>query len=304
MTPDTAHNLPPDPKPETLLTPRRQEALLVLNAMQAMPNRHIRSVGLLLCLLLPALSLAETTLPMQKFVLLFRQGPQVLTEGDQARRQAAIRDWARTQNAAGHKLEPRSLAPTSAQPGLALTTEAAGTWPLIAMVFLEARDFDEATRIAAAHPAKDFQTAVEVRPWSAPAVSLVTVKAAGPFDVQMTPAGEGRFALEKRFHGDLAAIATGEMLTALTATEGSAAYVAIEKVTGTLAGRTGSFHLQHTGSMNRGAPTLTITVVPDSGTDGLAGLTGTMRVHIASDGAHSYEFDYTLPDMASPGERG
>lgn len=272
--------------------------------MRTTSNRHVRYVRLLLCLLVPALGLAETTPPMQNFVLLFRQGPQVLTEADQARRQAAIRDWARTQNAAGHKLEPRSLAPISAQPGLAATTEATGIWPLIAMVFLEARDFDEATRIAAAHPAKDFQTDVEVRPWSAPVVSLVTVRAAGPFDVQMTPAGEGRFALDKRFHGDLTATATGEMLTAMTATEGSAAYVAIEKVTGTLAGRTGTFHLQHTGSINRGRPTLTITVVPDSGTDGLAGLTGTMRVHIASDGAHSYELDYTLPDKATPGERG
>lgn len=110
---------------------------------------------------------------MQNFVLLFRQGPYQLTDADQTRRQAAIRNWARETAAAGHKPEPRSLASESAQPGLAAPAEAVGGWPLIAMVFVEARDFAEAGRLAAAHPAKDFNTSVEVRPWSSPAVSLL-----------------------------------------------------------------------------------------------------------------------------------
>lgn len=125
----------------------------------------------------------------------------------------------------------------------------------------------------------------------------------GPFDVKMSPASAhdasvGRFTLDKQYHGDLAAAATGEMLTAMTATKGSAGYVAIEKVTGKLAGRAGTFHLQHTGIMNRGAPSLTITVVPDSGTSELTGLTGTMTINIAADGAHAYEFAYSLPDKS------
>lgn len=127
------------------------------------------------------------------------------------------------------------------------------------------------------------------------------IKATGPFDVKMAPvsaadAAVGRFTLDKKYHGDLEASAAGEMLTAMTATKGSAGYVAIEKVTGTLAGRTGTFHLQHSGIMNRSAPTLLITVVPDSGTGELAGLTGKMAISIAADGAHYYTFEYSLPD--------
>jgi hypothetical protein len=129
---------------------------------------------------------------------------------------------------------------------------------------------------------------------------MKTIKASGPFDVKMTPASAadaaaGRFALDKKYHGDLEGSAQGEMLTAMTAVKGSAAYVAIEKVTGRLAGRTGSFHLQHTGVMTRGTPSLTISVVPDSGTGELTGLTGTMAIQIAADGAHYYTFDYQLP---------
>lgn len=127
------------------------------------------------------------------------------------------------------------------------------------------------------------------------------IKASGPFDVKMTPASAadavvGRFTLDKKYHGDLEGTGTGEMLTAMTAVKGSAGYVAIEKVTGHLAGRTGSFQLQHTGIMNRGAPSLGITVVPDSGTGELAGLTGKMDISIAADGAHYYTFEYSLPD--------
>lgn len=105
----------------------------------------------------------------------------------------------------------------------------------------------------------------------------------------------GRRLIDKQFHGDLEAISKGQMLAAGTEVKGSAGYVAIERVDGTLLGRRGSFVLQHTGVMNRGTPQLTITVVPDSGTGELAGLAGAMSINIA-DGVHSYEFAYTLPD--------
>ena len=127
--------------------------------------------------------------------------------------------------------------------------------------------------------------------------------ASGSFDVKLTPqtAGDktedallGRMLIDKTFHGDLEASSKGQMLTAGTAVKGSAGYVAIERITGTLNGRTGTFVLQHSGTMTRGAPDSTITVVPDSGTDQLVGLTGKMTIKIA-DGKHSYVFDYTLP---------
>ena len=101
--------------------------------------------------------------------------------------------------------------------------------------------------------------------------------------------------IDKQFHGDLEATSKGEMLTAGTAVKGSAGYVAIERVSGTLRGRSGTFILQHSGTMTRGAPQLIITVVPDSGADQLVGLTGTMVINIES-GKHSYEFEYTLAD--------
>ncbi len=129
------------------------------------------------------------------------------------------------------------------------------------------------------------------------------IKATGPFDVKMAPASAadaavGRFTLDKKYHGDLEGGGIGEMLTAMTAVKGSAGYVAIEKVSGTLAGRAGTFHLQHSGTMNRGAPSLSITVVPDSGTGELAGLTGKMNISIAADGAHYYTFEYSLPEKS------
>lgn len=131
--------------------------------------------------------------------------------------------------------------------------------------------------------------------------TAVTPRATGPFEVKMAPLSThadppvlGRMSLDKVYHGDLEATAQGEMLAAMTATEGSAGYVAIEKVTGTLAGRTGTFMLQHNGLMNRGAPSLVINVVPDSGTGELEGLSGTMMI-IMEGGKHAYEFDYTLP---------
>ena len=126
--------------------------------------------------------------------------------------------------------------------------------------------------------------------------------AAGPFDVKLTPqppaektdeAVLGRMIIDKQFQGDLSATSRGQMLAAGTDVKGSAGYVAIERVTGKLNGREGSFHLQHSGTMNRGAPSLSVTVVPDSGTGELVGLSGSMKIDIA-DGKHSYEFDYTL----------
>ena len=131
---------------------------------------------------------------------------------------------------------------------------------------------------------------------------MTTTVAKGSFTVDMKPQGEpaaadgvslGRLSLEKRFEGDLQATSRGEMLTAMTAVQGSAGYVAIERVTGTLHGRQGSFVFQHTGTMTRGAQQLSITVVPDSGTGDLAGLEGTFRLQIV-DGQHLYEFDYRL----------
>jgi hypothetical protein len=108
---------------------------------------------------------------MKSFVLIFRQGPHPLTDADRARRQAAILAWAQEQNAAGHKLEPRSLAPEVARPGLTAPPEASGSWPITALVFLEAADLAEASRVADVHPAKHYNVSVEVRPWSSPVVA-------------------------------------------------------------------------------------------------------------------------------------
>jgi hypothetical protein len=126
--------------------------------------------------------------------------------------------------------------------------------------------------------------------------------AIGTFEVKLAPqtdeksdAALGRMTIDKQFHGDLEGTSKGQMLTGMTEVKGSAGYVAIEKVSGTLKGRTGTFILQHTGTMNRGVPQLTITVVPDSGTGQLAGLTGNFTVKI-DEGKHSYEFEYTLPE--------
>ncbi|MGA7413446.1 MAG: DUF3224 domain-containing protein [Bryobacteraceae bacterium] len=131
----------------------------------------------------------------------------------------------------------------------------------------------------------------------------MSTNASGPFEVKLTPqppepggdANLGRMTIDKQFHGDLEAISKGQMLTAGTGVKGSAGYVAIEKVSGALNGRSGTFALQHTGTMTRGAPQLTIIVVPDSGTDQLVGLSGKMTINIV-DGKHSYEFEYSLAE--------
>lgn len=123
-------------------------------------------------------------------------------------------------------------------------------------------------------------------------------QASGTFEVSLVPASDpespvGRLTLTKTFRGDLEATSTGEMLAFGTAVEGSAGYVAIEHVTGTLQGRTGSFALQHSGTMDRGAPTLSVGVVPDSGTEELLGLSGGMSIDIVAE-EHRYTFQYTL----------
>jgi Protein of unknown function (DUF3224) len=129
----------------------------------------------------------------------------------------------------------------------------------------------------------------------------VSSPATGPFDVKVTPqddksgdAALGRMTLDKQYHGDLEAAGKGQMLTAGTEVKGSGAYVAIERVTGALRGRAGSFVLQHSGTMTQGVLQLTITVVPDSGTAQLAGIAGKMNIIIAADGKHSYDFEYTI----------
>lgn len=128
--------------------------------------------------------------------------------------------------------------------------------------------------------------------------TAVTTRATGTFQVQLAPqetaAPLGRLSIDKQFQGDLQGTSKGEMLAVQTGVQGSAGYVAMEVVTGTLAGRGGTFALQHSGTMDRGAPTLSVTVVPDSGTGELAGITGRMNI-IIEGGKHSYEFDYTLP---------
>jgi hypothetical protein len=127
--------------------------------------------------------------------------------------------------------------------------------------------------------------------------------ARGPFDVKLVPranddsameAAIGRMSLDKQFHGDLEATSKGQMLAFRSPVDGSAGYVAMERVSGMLHGKQGTFVLQHSGTMTRGVPGLVVTVVPDSGTDELAGLAGAMMIIIA-DKKHSYEFKYTLP---------
>lgn len=127
-------------------------------------------------------------------------------------------------------------------------------------------------------------------------------RATGTFEVKLAPlAADGndaatfsRMSIDKQFHGDLEGASKGQMVAAMTEVKGSAGYVAIERVTGTLQGRSGTFVLQHSGTMTRGEPHLSVTVVPDSGTGGLVGLTGKMAI-IITHGKHSYEFEYLLP---------
>lgn len=131
----------------------------------------------------------------------------------------------------------------------------------------------------------------------------MTQHASGTFDITMTPASPpehegrtaiGRLQLDKQYVGDLTATGKGQMLTAVTDTQGSAAYVAIERISGTLKGKKGSFVIQHTGTMSSGAQHLTITVVAESGSGELAGITGTLALRMV-ERKHFYELDYVLP---------
>ena len=125
--------------------------------------------------------------------------------------------------------------------------------------------------------------------------------ARGPFDVKVIPQAADdtaggpfpRLFLDKKFHGGLEATSNGQMMAAATAVEGSAGYVALERVHGSLDSRRGSFILQHSGTMTKGVPSLLVTVVPDSGTEELTGLAGRMAIMNAG-GIHSYELDYTI----------
>jgi hypothetical protein len=128
----------------------------------------------------------------------------------------------------------------------------------------------------------------------------------GDFQVQLQPADHyatgavgtqlGRMTFDKTFSGGLSATSQGEMLSAMTPS-GSGAYVAIEQVTGTLAGRQGSFVLQHQGSRQNGQDALSVTVVPDSGTGELQGLSGSMTIERLGT-EHRYTFDYSLAGAA------
>jgi Protein of unknown function (DUF3224) len=132
----------------------------------------------------------------------------------------------------------------------------------------------------------------------------ITTHATGTFEVKLAPLElhhkiegdtRGRMSSDKQFHGDLEGTSVGEMLSAGSVAKGSAGYVAIELVTGTLRGRSGTFVLQHSGTMTRGVLQLSVTVVPESGTGELAGLAGKMAINIV-DGKHLYDFEYTLAE--------
>ena len=136
---------------------------------------------------------------------------------------------------------------------------------------------------------------------STPKEAAMTTHATGTFEVKLNPQDDksddkslGRMTIEKQWHGNLEGTSNGQMLTGGDYTKGSAGYVAIEKFSGTLNGRKGTFILQHTATMTRGEGQLTITVIPDSGTDQLQGLTGKLMIKIA-EGKHSYDFEYALP---------
>ena len=128
----------------------------------------------------------------------------------------------------------------------------------------------------------------------------------GPFDVKINPldsynkdegAALSRMSIDKQFHGELDATSKGEMLATMDKATQSGGYVAIERVTGALNGKKGSFVLQHSSTMTRGQPQQNVSVAPGSGTDELVGLSGSMIINIAADGAHSYEFEYSFNDI-------
>lgn len=129
----------------------------------------------------------------------------------------------------------------------------------------------------------------------------MTHHARGTFTVVVKPLtpspaeGLGRFSIDKEIHGDLEATTKGEMFSGGDPKQGAAGYVAIEVVTGTLAGNHGSFALQHSATMDRNGLKMTVIVVPGSGTGELKGIEGTFTIHIEN-GQHSYDLEYTLPE--------
>ena len=135
--------------------------------------------------------------------------------------------------------------------------------------------------------------------------SMITHHATGTFEVKLTPLAPtfksednsiGRYSIDKQFHGALEAASKGEMLSSGGTVKGSGGYVAIESVTGTLDGRAGTFILQHNGTMQAGVFHLNVIVIPDSATNQLSGLQGSMEI-IIKDGHHSYDFTYSLPEQ-------
>jgi hypothetical protein len=139
-----------------------------------------------------------------------------------------------------------------------------------------------------------------VRRVSTVAEDIMENEAIGTFDVKLAPIGSGEgpigsMSIDKTFHGDLQGTSLGQMLAFRSGVEGSAGYVAMERVAASLGGRQGSFTLQHSGLMDKGAQSLTVVVVPDSATEGLTGLTGTMNI-VVTPGRHDYQFCYELPD--------
>lgn len=156
-------------------------------------------------------------------------------------------------------------------------------------------------------PTATAQNNPSMNPPSAPTTATDQV-AKGSFTVQMKPQGEadaqagvslGRLSLDKVFEGDLTGTGQGQMLTAMTARPGSAGYVAIERVQGTLHGRQGTFVMQHSGTMTQGAQQLAIRIVPDSGTGALVGISGVFHLRLDG-GQHRYELAYSLPAAGSP----
>ena len=140
-------------------------------------------------------------------------------------------------------------------------------------------------------------SAATTRPMNATGTFEITMSAEPPYD-EVDGVTLARVTFDKRFTGPLEARSQVRMLGARTPVASSAGYVALERVTGTLAGRRGSFVLQHTGVMRRGAQTLSVTVVPDSATGELAGLTGRMEIRL-TDGKHHYDFEYDFEPAAA-----
>jgi len=144
------------------------------------------------------------------------------------------------------------------------------------------------------HATGTFDVKLVPQPLDASADVKAPAKAPDKSTDKTEPMSLARMTIDKQFHGGLEATATGQMLTAGPDANGSAAYVAIERITGTLNGRTGSFILQHSGTLTRGAQQQSVTVVPDSGTGQLVGIAGRMTGTIDA-GKHSYDLEYTLP---------